>query len=115
MTDLPVRLRHHSRAVIEAELRRLARRVPTLAPSQLSVVGEAMHDLAATLILDRVITAPSDVEPWLHRLFGPVEPRQESARSACADHDHGDSSRAASISRSRRGTSSSRPGNKPVA
>lgn len=115
MTDLPVRLRHDSRLVIETELRRLARRVPTLAPTQLDVVGEAMHDLAGALILDRLITAPSDVAPWLPTLFGAVEPHEEAAPSACGDHDHSDSSRAASINRSRRGTSSSRPGNKPVA
>lgn len=68
--DLLAQLHRHSRRVIETELRRLSRRVPTLDPAELDVIGETLADLSDTLILDRLRNAPSDTAPLLCRLFG---------------------------------------------
>ncbi|WP_020574469.1 hypothetical protein [Actinopolymorpha alba] len=59
----------HSRTVIDAELRRLARRAPSLRRSDLDVIDAALEELADSLILVRLRNAPRDTAPLLRRLF----------------------------------------------
>ena len=68
--DLIAQVHNHSRRVIEAELQRLSRRVPTLGPADLDVIDAALEDLSESLILDRLRNAPRDTAPLLWQLFG---------------------------------------------
>ena len=68
-SDLIVRMHNHSRAIIETELQRLSRRVPTLDPADLRVIDAALEHLSESLILRRLRTAPRDREPMLQRLL----------------------------------------------
>jgi hypothetical protein len=67
--DLVVRVHNYSRAVIEAELRRLARRAPSLRPGDLEVIDAALDGLAESLLLARLRSLPQHTAR-LKRLFG---------------------------------------------
>ncbi|MPZ61282.1 MAG: hypothetical protein GEU93_08295 [Propionibacteriales bacterium] len=62
-------MHRHSRTVIDAELQRLARRVPSLRRTDLAVIEAALEDLADSLILARLRNASQDTAPLLRRLF----------------------------------------------
>jgi hypothetical protein len=68
--DLIAQVHDHSRSVIEAELQRLCRRVPTLGRADLDVVDAALEHLSESLILHRLRNAPQNTAPLLWRLFG---------------------------------------------
>jgi hypothetical protein len=68
--DLIDEVHNHSRRVIEAELQRLSRRVPSLRAADLDVIDKTLEDLSEALILDRLRNAPRDTAPLLWRLFG---------------------------------------------
>jgi hypothetical protein len=68
-TDLVGQVYQHSRAVIDAELHRLARRVPSLSRDDLNVIGAVLDELAESSILARLRKAPQDAAPLLTRLF----------------------------------------------
>jgi hypothetical protein len=67
--DLVVQVHNYSRAVIEAELRRLARRAPSLRPDDLDVIDTALDDLVESLLLARLRRLPQHTAR-LKRLFG---------------------------------------------
>ena len=60
----------HTRAVIDAELHRLARRAPSLSPADLDVVDTVLHELAESAILAPLRNTPRDRAPLLTRIFG---------------------------------------------
>ncbi len=68
-SDLVAQVHNHSRSVIDAELRRLARKVPSLRRADLEVVDAALEELADSLILARLRNAPPGNLPLLRRLF----------------------------------------------
>lgn len=68
-SDLITLVHQHSRAVIGAELHRLARRVPTLSRDHLNVIAAVLEELAESSILARLRKAPQDSAPLLTRLF----------------------------------------------
>lgn len=68
--DLVGLVHRHSRAVIDAELHRLARRLPSLSRNDLHVIDAVLEGLAESLILGRLRRAPQDAAPLLTRLFG---------------------------------------------
>lgn len=68
--DLIAQVHSHSRRIIESELRRLSRRVPTLGPADLDLIDAALDDLTESLILHRLRNAPRNTVPLLRRLFG---------------------------------------------
>ena len=68
--DLIAQVHNRSRSVIEAELQRLCRRVPTLGRADLEVVGAALEHLSESLLLHRLRNAPQKTAPLLWRLFG---------------------------------------------
>ena len=70
--DLIAQVHNHSRSVIEAELQRLCRRVPTLGRAELDVVDAALEHLSESLILHRLRNAPQNTAPLLLRLFSPA-------------------------------------------
>ncbi|NEE03675.1 hypothetical protein [Phytoactinopolyspora halotolerans] len=61
-------VRHHNRAVIDHEMRRLSGRAPGLSQHQVAVIEAALDDLAERLILARMRTMPDQAER-LARLF----------------------------------------------
>jgi hypothetical protein len=69
-SDLVAQVHDYSRAVIEAELRGLARRVPSLRPDDLDVIEAALDQLAESLFLARLRGLPQPTAR-LKRLFGP--------------------------------------------
>lgn len=69
VAGLVARADAHSRAVIDAELRRLARRSPSLRQHDLDLVDQALHDIAEYLILSRLRTAPPAQAAQLRHLF----------------------------------------------
>ncbi len=69
-SDLVAQVHNHSRAVIEGELRRLARRAPSLRPDDLEVIDAALEELVDSLILARLRNAPEATAPQLRYLFG---------------------------------------------
>lgn len=71
-SDLVVQVHNYSRAVIEAELRRLARRAPSLRPDDLQLIDAALDELVESLLLARLRSLPQDTAR-LKRLFGPPE------------------------------------------
>jgi hypothetical protein len=74
-SDLVAQVHNHSRAVIEAELCRLARRAPSLRPDDLDVIDAALDELAESLLLAQLRNAPQAVAPLLRSLFGnPMDP-----------------------------------------
>lgn len=56
--QLTARLGATCRTVIDAEIRRLRRRVPQLSETQLAVLDEALWSVAERLVLARVRAAP---------------------------------------------------------
>lgn len=68
-SNLVAQVHRHSRTVIDAELQRLARRVPSLRRTDLAVIEAALEDLADSLILARLRNASQDTAPLLRRLF----------------------------------------------
>ena len=68
--DLVAQVHNRSRRVIESELQRLSRRVPSLGPADRDVIDAALEDLMESLILHRLRNAPRDTAPLLRRLFG---------------------------------------------
>ena len=53
-SDLVAQVYDYSRAVIEAELRRLARRAPSLGPDDLDLIDAALDELVESLLLARM-------------------------------------------------------------
>ncbi|MEV4139323.1 hypothetical protein AB0J72_45060 [Dactylosporangium sp. NPDC049742] len=74
-SDLVAQVHNYSRAVIEAELRRLARRAPSLRPDDLDIIDAALDELAESLLLARLRSMPQH-SARLKRLFG--TPREAS-------------------------------------
>ena len=75
-SDLVVQVHNYSRDVIETELRRLARRAPSLRPDDLDVIDAALEELVESLILARLRNAPQATASQLRHLFGtPMEDR----------------------------------------
>ena len=68
--DLIAQVHNHSRTVIEAELQRLSRRVPTLGLADLDVIDAALEHLSESLVLRRLRNVRQDTAPLLWRLFG---------------------------------------------
>jgi hypothetical protein len=68
-SDLVAQVHNYSRTVIDAELRRLARKVPSLRRADPDVIDAALEELAESLILARTRNAPQDNLPLLRRLF----------------------------------------------
>jgi hypothetical protein len=68
------RLRRRSRRIIDAELRRLARRAP-LTERELAVVDTELERLAARLLFDAVRAAGADRVALLDVLFAPPDRR----------------------------------------
>jgi hypothetical protein len=64
-SDLVARMGMSSRRIIDAELRRLARRVPSLRPADLTVVDEALEEVAESLILAPLRHARQETVPML--------------------------------------------------
>ncbi|MCW3840366.1 hypothetical protein ONA70_09690 [Micromonospora yasonensis] len=77
-SNLVAQWHNYSRTVIEAELRRLARRAPSLRPKDLEVIDAALDELAESLFLARLRTLPQHTAQ-LKRLFGtPTEVHPDS-------------------------------------
>lgn len=68
--DLIFQVHNRSRRVIESELRRLSRRVPSLGAADRDVIDAALEELTESLVLRRLRSAPRDTAPLLWRLFG---------------------------------------------
>lgn len=68
-SDLLAAVRRHTRAVIDAELHRLARRAPSLSPADLNVIDIVLEDLAESAILAPLRNAPRDRAPLLAQIF----------------------------------------------
>ncbi|MEV0808355.1 hypothetical protein [Micromonospora sp. NPDC050200] len=60
----------HSRAIIDAELHRLARRAPSLSPADLDVINTVLEELAESAILAPLRNAPWETALPLTRIFG---------------------------------------------
>jgi hypothetical protein len=56
-SDLVAQVHRHSRTVIDAELRRLARRVPSLRRADLDVIAATLEEIAESLLLARLRNA----------------------------------------------------------
>ncbi|GGR98869.1 hypothetical protein GCM10010169_49320 [Micromonospora fulviviridis] len=68
-SDLLVLVARHTRAVIDAELHRLARRAPSLSPADLAFVNTVLEDLADSTVLAPLRNAPRNTAPLLTRIF----------------------------------------------
>src|SRR5215207_3708689 len=68
-SDLVDQVHHYSRTVIDAELRRLAGKVPSLRLPDLDVIDATLEELAESLLLARLRNAPRDTAPLLRCLF----------------------------------------------
>jgi len=73
-SDLVAQVHTYSRAVIEAELRTLARRAPSLRPDDLELIDAALDELVESLLLARLRILPQHTAR-LRRLFG--TPRED--------------------------------------
>lgn len=78
-SDLVARVGMSSRGVIDAELRRLARRVPSLRPADLTVVDEALEEVAESLILAPLRNARLETVPLLRLVFDAQQDDRDSA------------------------------------
>lgn len=67
--DLVAQVRHHSRLVIDAEVRRLTRRVPSLRRTDLDVIDAVLTELADSLLVARLRSVQPDIAPMLRQLF----------------------------------------------
>ncbi|WP_143194049.1 hypothetical protein [Micromonospora sp. CB01531] len=63
-------MHRHNRSVIDAELRRLARRAPSLSPADLDVVNTALGKVAESAILAPLRNAPRNTAILLTHIFG---------------------------------------------
>ena len=68
-SNLIALIHRHTRAVIDAELHRLARRAPSLSPADLDVINTVLEELAESAILAPLRNAPRDTAPLLTRIF----------------------------------------------
>jgi hypothetical protein len=59
-----------TRAIIDAELHRLARRAPSLSPADLDAINTVLEELAEWAILAPLRNAPRDTALLLTRIFG---------------------------------------------
>jgi hypothetical protein len=84
-TPLIVQVQRHARAAIDTELHRLARRIPTLRGADLDIIDATLDELAESLLLARLRTAPQHLAPSLTRLFGTPA---ECTASAQTDPTH---------------------------
>ncbi|MBE1603309.1 hypothetical protein [Actinopolymorpha pittospori] len=62
-------MHQHSRTVIHAELRRLARRAPSLRRADLDVIDATLEELADSLIIARLRDTPQATASLLRCLF----------------------------------------------
>jgi hypothetical protein len=69
--DLPALVHRHTRAVIDAELHRLARRAPSLSPADLDVIDTVLEELAESVILAPLRNVRWDTAILLTRIFAP--------------------------------------------
>jgi hypothetical protein len=69
--DLVAQVQANSRSVIEAELRRLQRRAPSLRQDDLKVIDAALDELVESLLVARLRSLPQHTA-WLQRLFCPA-------------------------------------------
>ena len=69
ISDLVAQVHERSRAVIDAELRRLARRTPSLGPADLDAIDAALGELVESWLLARLRGLPQHAAR-LERLFG---------------------------------------------
>lgn len=69
-SNLLALVHRHVRAVIDAELRRLARRVPSLSPADVGAVDTVLEEVAESVILAPLRNAPRDTALVLTRIFG---------------------------------------------
>ncbi|MFI5490276.1 MULTISPECIES: hypothetical protein [Micromonospora] len=69
-----------SRAIIDAELHRLARRAPSLSPADLAVITSVLEDLTEAAVLVPLKNAPPDKAPLLTRIFGADENDLDGSR-----------------------------------
>lgn len=65
-SDLVAQVRAYSRDVIEAELRRLRRRAPSLRPDDLMVIDAALDELVESLLLTRLRRLPQHTTRLQH-------------------------------------------------
>ncbi|HEX5598769.1 MAG TPA: hypothetical protein VFX61_22525 [Micromonosporaceae bacterium] len=68
-SNLLARVHRHSRAIIDTELHRLARRTPSLSPADLDVVTTVLEELAESAILAPLRNAPPNTALLLTRVF----------------------------------------------
>ena len=69
-SNLLALVHRHTRAIIDAELHRLARRAPALSPADLDVIKTVLEELAESAILAPLRNAPWDTALPLTRIFG---------------------------------------------
>ncbi len=69
-SNLLALVHRHTRAIIDAELHRLARRAPSLSPADLDVINTVLEELAESAILAPLRNAPWDTALLLTRIFG---------------------------------------------
>jgi hypothetical protein len=69
-SNLLVLIHRHTRAIIDAELHRLARRAPSLSPADLEVINTVLEELAESVTLAPLRNAPRETAPLLTRIFG---------------------------------------------
>lgn len=74
-SELVALVHRHGRAVIDAELHRLARRVPSLSRDDLDVIAAVLEELVESAVLAPLRKAPRDAAPLLMRLFGGDGPK----------------------------------------
>ncbi len=61
----------HTRTILDAELRRLARRAPSLSAADFDAINTVLEELVDSVILDPLRNAPRDEAALLTRIFGP--------------------------------------------
>ncbi|MCW3816879.1 hypothetical protein ONA91_20750 [Micromonospora sp. DR5-3] len=69
-SNLLALVHRHTRAVIDAELHRLARRAPSLSPADLDVINTVLEELAESAFLAPLRNAPGDTAGLLAHIFG---------------------------------------------
>lgn len=77
--DLVAQWDDRSRMIIDSELRRLARRVPSLGPDDLLVIDEVLEEVAESLILAPLREAPQDAVPMLRLVFDTQQGDRDSS------------------------------------
>ena len=69
-SNLLAQVHRHSRAIIDAELQRLARRAPSLSPADLDLVNTVLEELAESAILAPLRNVPRETALLLTHIFG---------------------------------------------